>query len=162
MGHAIGNWLTAACTIHITLTSEYIYKRRTKDNFVMILWRQFLLDHIVHQHVLFFNTYLDLITVFPTQVGIGSENGLVPNRRQIIIWISSGQFYRRTYASRGLDEFNNVRSNLHHQAIIECNAYTFLQVLIIQNEGCIKDKRQTPTKVPNLTFIFRLFGQTRR
>ena len=36
--------------------------------------------------------------------GIGSDNGLAPNRRQAIIWINVGMFYWRIDASLGLNE----------------------------------------------------------
>ena len=39
---------------------------------------------------------------------IGSDNGLVPNRRQAIIWTNDGQFYRRIYASRSLNELTFI------------------------------------------------------
>ena len=41
---------------------------------------------------------------------IGSDNGLVPNRRQAIIWSNVGMFYWPIYASLGLNELNNMVS----------------------------------------------------
>ena len=37
-------------------------------------------------------------------INIGSNNGLVPNRRQAIIWTNDSLFYWRIYASLGLNE----------------------------------------------------------
>ena len=34
---------------------------------------------------------------------IGSDNGLMSNRRQTIIWSNDGMFYGRIYASLGLN-----------------------------------------------------------
>ena len=36
---------------------------------------------------------------------IGSDNGLAPNRRQVIIWTDDGLVYWCIYASLGLNEF---------------------------------------------------------
>ena len=40
--------------------------------------------------------------VWWTISSIGSDNGLVPNRRQAIIWTNDGIVYRRIYASLDL------------------------------------------------------------
>ena len=36
---------------------------------------------------------------------IGSDNGLVPNRQQAIIWTNDGLVYWGIYASLGLNEY---------------------------------------------------------
>ena len=40
----------------------------------------------------------------------GLDNGLVPNRRQALIWINGSLVYRRIYASLGLNELTTVYS----------------------------------------------------
>ena len=42
------------------------------------------------------------------QISIGSDNGLVPNRRQAIIWTNDCLVYWRIYASLGLNDICSI------------------------------------------------------
>ena len=44
------------------------------------------------------------MTLIQTDLVLGVDNGLVPNRRQTIIWTNNVSFYWRIYASLGIDE----------------------------------------------------------
>ena len=45
----------------------------------------------------------------------GSDNGLVPIRRQAIIWTNYGLVYWRIYASLGLNELKTIRSQIWYR-----------------------------------------------
>ena len=54
---------------------------------------------------------------------IGSDNGLVPTRRQAIIWTNDGLSYWRIYASLGLNELmrdDAIKGIVHQQSCLDC------------------------------------------
>ena len=53
----------------------------------------------------------------------GSDNGLVPNKQQAIIWMNDALVYESIYASLTLDELKINASNFMLRTAVKCHEY---------------------------------------
>ena len=68
---------------------------------------------------------------------IGWVNGLAPSRWQAIIWTNDGIFYRRIYASFGLNELRD-HGSLEFYRIVINNAHCYYQSFMFQPKSVIQ------------------------
>ena len=66
-------------------------------------------------------------------IGMGSDNGLAPKRRQAIIWTNYASVYWRMYASLGLSEWTHIDLCLIES--ISVNVYEYICIFVISQNG---------------------------